>query len=213
MANTESSKQQGNGRSGKDRQHQGEQSYEGQQGSAQQGSPAGQVEQTTQMPARQGSQSLQRHDSFYRSDPFAMFQQLSDQMDEMFDSLFSGRPRRSRQIDMPTLWSPEVDIREENNRLRVCIDLPGIPKDAVKVDIHDGALTVQGERSEESSDATEGKKGFRRSERRYGSFYRSIPLPEGADAENAQANMKEGVLEITIPLPERKQARRLEIQS
>ena len=212
MANTDSSKQQGSGQLGKDRQHQSEQSYEGRQGSAQQDSSADQRGQRSQVSARQGGQSLQRHGSFYGSDPLAMFQHLSDQMDEMFESFFSGRPRRSRQMDMPTLWSPEVDIREESNQLRVCIDLPGIPKDAVKVDVHDGALTVQGERSEESNDETEGK-GFRRSERRYGSFYRSIPLPEGADAENAHASMKEGVLEITIPVPERKQARRLQIQS
>ncbi len=193
MANPDSAKQVGSEQSGKTRQQQGEQGYVGQQGSAQQGSSARQVTQGNQTsPAHQGGQPVQRYG--------------------LFESFFSNRPRRSRQMDMPTLWSPEVDIREDKDQLRVRVDLPGIPKDAVKIDIHDGALTVQGERSEERSDESQGQ-GYRRTERRYGSFYRSIPLPEGADAEKARASMKEGVLEITIPVPERKQARRLEIQS
>lgn len=212
MANPDSAKQAGSEQSGKTRQQQGEQGYVG-QGAAQQGGSARQVTQGNQTSsARQGGQAVQRYGSSFGGDPFAMFQQLSNQMDEMFESFFSNRPRRSRQMDMPTLWSPEVDIREDKDQLRVRVDLPGIPKDAVKIDIHDGALTVQGERSEERSDESQGQ-GYRRTERRYGSFYRSIPLPEGADAEKARASMKEGVLEITIPVPERKQARRLEIQS
>ena len=61
----------------------------------------------------------------------------------------SARPRRGRQMDVATLRAPEVDIREENNQLKVSADLPGIPKDAVRIDIQDGALVIQGERSEE----------------------------------------------------------------
>jgi HSP20 family protein len=150
---------------------------------------------------QRGERSVAR----YGTDPFAMMQQLSEEMDQLFDSFFYG------QAQLQNLWAPEVEMSEEGNQLRICVDLPGISKDNVKVDIHEGMLTVQGERREERTEGGQ-QQGFRRSERRYGSFYRSIALPEAADAEQAQASMKDGVLEITIPLTPAKQARRLEIQ-
>lgn len=145
-------------------------------------------------------------------DPFAMMERLSQEMDQLFDSFFYGRPlaRGGRQSQVPSLWAPEIDICEEGNQLRVSVDLPGVPKDGIKIDIQEGMLTIQGERREERTEGGE-QQGFRRTERRYGSFYRSIPLPDGADAEQAQARMKEGVLEITIPLAQ-KQGRRLQIE-
>jgi HSP20 family protein len=113
---------------------------------------------------------------------------------------------------VPTLWSPEIDIREEQNQLTIHVDLPGVTKDNVKVDIDNGLLTRQGERREERTEGGD-QQGFSRTERRYGSFYRTIPLPEGADTAQAQANMKDGVLDITVPLPDPKQGRRLEIKA
>jgi HSP20 family protein len=152
--------------------------------------------------------------SRYGRDPFEMMQRISDEMDQLFDSFFYGRPiqRQARHQGLQSLWAPEVELCEEGNQLRVCVDLPGVAKDNVKIDIHEGMLTIQGERREERTEGGEGQ-GFRRSERRYGSFYRTIPLPEGVEAENAQARMKDGVLEISIPVTPAKQPRRLEIQS
>ena len=103
--------------------------------------------------------------------------------------------------------APVRDTWEEKIHLRVSVDLPGVPKDAVTIDIHEDMLTIQGERREERAEAGE-QKGLRRTERR--SFYLSIPLPNGADADRARARMKEGVLEITIPLAQ-KRGRRLQI--
>ncbi len=147
------------------------------------------------------------------TDPFSLVQQLSNEMDELFESFFYGRPavRRSRQSELRNLWAPEVEVTQDESQLRISVDLPGISKDDVKVDVQEGALTIHGERREERNEGDE-KHGYRRSERRYGSFYRSIPLPEGADAENAQAQMKEGVLEIRLPLAQRSRGRRLEIK-
>jgi len=151
--------------------------------------------------------------AFNRDPLFASIQRLSDEMDELFDSFFYGRPvqRWSRQSQLQNLWAPEVELCEEGNRLRICVDLPGVSKENVKVDVQEGMLTIQGERREERTEGGE-QQGFRRSERRYGSFYRSIPLPENAESENAQANMKDGVLEIIIPVTPAKQPHRLEIQ-
>jgi HSP20 family protein len=156
----------------------------------------------------QGERSL----SMYR-DPFALMQRLSQEMDELFDSFFYGRPagRQTRDGGLRSLWAPDVEVCEEQNQLRVLIDLPGVSRDNVKVDVHDEGITVQGERREERTEGGE-QQGYRRSERRYGSFYRTIPLPEGAKTEEAKAQMKDGVLEVIVPIPERSRPRRLEIQ-
>jgi len=148
-----------------------------------------------------------------------MMNQLAEQVDHLFDSLLTGRSisRQARQSWMPgqsmmqDMWIPEVEVREQGNQLRIHVDVPGVPRDKVNVDIQDGTLTIRGERSEERSDGDE-EQGYRRSERRYGSFFRSIELPEGVDTENAQAMMKDGVLDITLPYSASKQKRRLEIK-
>ena len=183
-----------------------------------QGSQPGAVQQGREVQVGQGAQSTSLQErrasglTPFVGDPFAMMQRLSDEMDQLFDSFFYGRPLvRPRWSALQSVWAPDVDISEEGNQLRICVDLPGVPRDDIKVDVQDGALTIQGERHEERTEGGEAQ-GFRRSERRYGSFYRSIALPEGADPEQAQARMKDGVLEITVPTTPAKHGRRLEIQ-
>lgn len=182
-----------------------------------QGSHAG-VQGTSEVSVGQGGQGSlqerrQRGVARYGRDPFEMMQRLSDEMDELFESFFSGRPagRGGNRSQLQNLWAPAVEVCEEGNQLQVCVDLPGVSRDNVKVDIQEGMLTIQGERREERNEGGE-QQGFRRSERRYGSFYRSIVLPEGVDGEQAQARMKDGVLEITLPMTPAKQPRRLEIK-
>jgi len=84
-------------------------------------------------------------------------------------------------------------------------DLPGMNKDDVKVEITDEAIILDGERKYEHE---ENEGGVYRSERSYGHFYREIPLPEGVKTENATANFKNGVLEITVDAPKTTQNRR-----
>lgn len=109
-----------------------------------------------------------------------------------------------------SLWYPQVEVRERDGKLVVCADLPGMRKEDVHVEVRDKALILEGERRQESEQREE---GFYRSERSYGRFHRTIPLPEGVNPEQAQANFKDGVLEITVPLPQRQstQGRRIEI--
>jgi len=190
----------------------------GQQSAQESGLQGSQARQQDQVAVQQGghgsgqnrgSQGLQR----YGRDPFSMMQQFADEMDQLFDSFFYGTPARrpGRQSSAPALWSPEVELSQSGSQLRICVDLPGVPKDNVKIDVQDGALVIQGERREERTEGGE-QEGFRRTERRYGSFYRVVPLPEAADAEKAQAQMNDGVLEITVPVAPEKQPRRLEIK-
>ena len=96
-------------------------------------------------------------------------------------------------------WMPQIEVLQNNGQFTVRADLPGLTKDDVKVEITDELLTISGERKEEKEEKRE---GFYRSERSYGSFYRQIPLPEGAKTENAAATFVKGVLEITIPAPQ-----------
>lgn len=142
--------------------------------------------------------------------PFQMFDRLAEDMDRLFGELGLGRgwSRRSR-TDLQA-WSPRVDITQKDNELVVCADLPGMSKDDVKVDVSDNAITIQGERHRESE---EERGGIYRSERSYGSFYREIPLPEGAMTDQAKATFRNGVLEIRMPAPPEhvNRGRRLEI--
>jgi HSP20 family protein len=104
---------------------------------------------------------------------------------------------------------PAVDISERDGKLIVRADLPGMNKDDVKVELSDGNLVIEGERKREHEEES---KGFRRYERTYGSFYRSIPVPEGANLDEARAQFRNGVLEVSIPVPESKGRRTIPIE-
>ena len=141
--------------------------------------------------------------------PFTMLQRWADEMERMFDDFGFGRrwtPGR-REIGTQT-WAPDVEVFQKNNELTIKADLPGLKKDEVAVEITDQAVTIQGERKRELEEEHE---GIFRSERSYGSFWRVIPLPEGAIGEQAKATFRDGVLEITMPAPPTSRGRRLEI--
>jgi HSP20 family protein len=90
-----------------------------------------------------------------------------------------------------------VEVYEQNNEFFVKAELPGLKKQDVNVEVAAGALTISGERREE---VEKSESGFYRSERSYGGFLRTIALPAGATIEKAVATMKDGVLEIKMPL-------------
>jgi HSP20 family protein len=112
---------------------------------------------------------------------------------------------------IPAEWSPRIDVLEREGQFAIRADLPGLSKEDVKVDITDDVLTIQGDRKQQKKEERE---GYCYSECSYGSFYRAIPLPEGADVSKATANFHNGVLEITMPAPAQvgKKARRLEVR-
>jgi HSP20 family protein len=143
--------------------------------------------------------------------PFAMMNRFAEEMERMFEDFGLGRGWLASRLRTGmgemgyTMWSPQIEIFERGGQFIVRADLPGLTKDDVKVDITDEALTIQGERKQEHE---EDREGWHRSERSYGSFYRSIPLPEGIKAEEAKANFRDGVLEISMPAPQREGRRR-----
>jgi HSP20 family protein len=142
--------------------------------------------------------------------PFRALQRMADQMDRMFEDFGVGS-RLMRPFWRETgveAWAPEVDVVQKNNELTIRADLPGLKREDVTVEITDDAVAIQGERRREHEEERE---GYYRTERSYGSFYRVIPLPEGAITEQAKANFKDGVLEITMPAPPSSKGRRLDI--
>lgn len=141
-------------------------------------------------------------------DPFAMLRRMTSEFDRAFDSawpssrwsLFRARPEQES-----ARWLPEIDVFERDNRLVTKVDLPGMKKEDVKVEIADGYLTISGERR---SEAEEKKAEFYRCEREYGSFYRAVPLPDGVQREDVKAQFSNGVLEVSVPLPVKVETKR-----
>jgi HSP20 family protein len=106
-------------------------------------------------------------------------------------------------------WQPRVDISESENALEVKVDLPGIKPEDVDISVTDDRLTIQGERNEEKETKD---KTVHRVERRYGSFYRSIALPTGTQADDVSAESDNGVITIRLPKPAESKAKRISVK-
>ena len=152
--------------------------------------------------------------------PFEFFDRMTDEMDRTFARLWRdfGSPRRSLlsragfgSRSGQGLWSPRIEAIQKGDQFLVRAELPGLKKDDVQVELTEDAVTVRGERREEHEEERE---GYFHSEREYGQFHRTIPLPEGVIAESAKASFRNGVLEISMQAApaEASRGRRLEIQ-
>lgn len=134
--------------------------------------------------------------------PFDLMRRMTEEMDRLFGTVNawgSGSSTGSR------MWSPPIEVTEREGAMVVSVELPGISKDDVKVELMPDGLLIQGERKEEHE---EQQKGVLRSERRYGRFSRLIPLPEGVEAGQAKAEFNNGMLEVRIPISEETRQRR-----
>lgn len=161
--------------------------------------------------------------SGYGSGPFSVMRRISDEMDRLFENfgmgrgLFESEPDQGRSWDVgnygasaPSMWSPHIEVCERNGKLLIQADLPGMKRDDVHVRVEDDEVIIQGERRQEQS---QNQSGYYRSERSYGSFYRTIPLPEGINADSANATFRDGVLEIELDAPRQPQrGRTLEVR-
>jgi HSP20 family protein len=161
------------------------------------------------------------------NNPFAVMQRMAEDMDRLFEQFGFGRAGlglgpslgsfvgsdiadRSQPFgSLGTLWAPQVETIQRDDRLVVRADLPGVNKDDVHVEVENGVLTISGERRNERNEERE---GFYRSERSYGQFFRAIPLPDGVQTDQCEAKFNDGVLEISLPVPKHEEHRAKRIQ-
>ena len=141
-----------------------------------------------------------------RWEPVRELSSLQNDVNRLFNTLFdtptTGNGARRR-------WIPAIDLVETEDHFVLKADLPGLTEEDVHIDVDGDVLTVSGERKSEHEDKRD---GYVRIERSYGSFRRSLTLPEGVDADAVTASFDRGVLEVSIPKPEQRKPRRVSIQ-
>jgi HSP20 family protein len=147
------------------------------------------------------------------ADPFLAFRR---EMNRVFDDFLSGAGLPSLVGNAPRAMglaelTPQLDVSETDQEVRIAAELPGISEDDVEVEVADDVLTIRGEKSAERE---EKERDYHLTERAEGSFARSLVLPFPVDPEQVQARFKDGVLTITIPKPEemRQKARKIEVK-
>jgi HSP20 family protein len=151
--------------------------------------------------------------------PFAAMRQLSREMDRLMDSFFErgfGLPMwdpgsRDDNSQFGVLRTPQIDVQQREDAIIVRADLPGVRKEDVQVEVKDQALVISGQRREDYEEGDEDR-GYRSVERRYGSFYQTVPLPQGTNPEQITAEMRDGVLKVKLPLSENARPRRIQVQ-
>ena len=131
-----------------------------------------------------------------RPEPF------STEFNRLFNSLWEQSAATSQR------WVPEMDLVETDDHYVLKADLPGMKQEDVSLELNDGTLTISGERKAEYERK---EKGFFRLERSFGKFSRSLTLPDGVDPDKIEAAFHDGVLEVTIPKPEQRKPRRIEV--
>jgi HSP20 family protein len=133
-----------------------------------------------------------------RPEPF------SREVDRLFDTFFGGEREAGRR------WLPPMDLVEADDHFVLKADLPGLAEGDVSIEVQDGTLTISGERQAEHESR---ERGWYRIERSFGSFSRSLTLPDGVDPDSISAEFDRGVLEVRIPKPEERKPRRVAIKA
>lgn len=134
---------------------------------------------------------------------FDRFSSLRDELDRIFDFALP-----SRDSGLFGGWTPALNVHDEKDKLVVNVELPGFRKEDINLSLHEGVLTVSGERKQER----ERKEGETfRSERHFGRFQRSVTLPASVNGSNVTATYKDGVLTIDLPKAEEAKPRQIAV--
>lgn len=124
---------------------------------------------------------------------------------DLFDDFFSLKPSGFFDYD----WVPAIDVQEDNKMIYVKADMPGLEEKDIDVSIEKGMLSIRGEKSEERRDSNDKRAII--TERKYGSFHRSLRLPDGVKLDEVKASFKNGVLAIEIPREKPVEPKKLKI--
>ncbi len=144
-------------------------------------------------------------------DPFEEMRRMQEWVEQMFSEI----PETARLLPSGVgegtgrTAVPAVDLVDKDDKLLLKADMPGIPKENIKVEVKGDRIEISAETKEESE---EEKEGYIRRERSYTSYYRSIPLPTKVDSEKIDASFKDGVLTIEMPKVEAAEVKRIEVK-
>ena len=127
-------------------------------------------------------------------------------IDHFFNDFFSMEPARVYN----EAWYPRIDVSEDENAIRVKADVPGITEKEISVTVEKSVLTISGEKKEERKEEDD-KRRYIVSERSYGSFCRTIQLPDAIKADAIRASFKDGVLTVEVPKAEEVKPRKIEV--
>lgn len=131
---------------------------------------------------------------------------LRDEIDRLFDL---SAPGVTRDAALFSGWTPAIDVHQDKDHVFVKCELPGMKKEDIDISLHNGTLTISGERKSES----EHKEGeWFRSERFFGKFHRSVSLPTPVDSAHVKASYKDGILTVTLPKAEEAKPKQIEVQ-
>jgi HSP20 family protein len=130
---------------------------------------------------------------------------LRDELDSLFELPFWSNFQRQAQLFSG--WSPALDIYQNNENVIARVELPGMRKEDIEISLHDGMLTISGERKAESA---EGEKA-ERTERYVGKFRRSVSLPTLVDANKVAAYYRDGILTVTLPKAEEAKPKQIQV--
>jgi len=140
------------------------------------------------------------------TNPFKDIEKVRSEMDRLLDTFLFGVPQK-RDFLEEAEWLPAVDVAETKNGVVVNVEAPGMDPKEFDISVREGTLTIRGEKKQEK---VEGKENYHLVERRYGTFTRSIPLPQEVESDKISASYKNGVL--TVVLPKSKEAKKKEIK-
>ncbi|MCS4040620.1 Hsp20/alpha crystallin family protein [Salinibacter ruber] len=140
-----------------------------------------------------------------RRTPNRTVRDLQREVDSIFDRFFG----RGGDDDTSTVWAPRTDLSETDDAFRIRLDVPGMTKDDIAINLQNNTLTVSGERSSERQKDSE---EYVRVERAFGTFHRTFTLPDAVDPDRVEATYDEGVLTINVPKTEKSTRRQIEIQ-
>jgi HSP20 family protein len=139
-----------------------------------------------------------------RAPEWRPFDSLRNQVDRLFHDFETGFLQSPFYRDVDNLWhrdaafpvTPALDIVEKDSAFEITAELPGLDAKNIELSVSDDVLTIKGEKNEEREEKTKDRYV---SERRYGSFRRSVQLPSSVDANKIEANYKSGILTVTLP--------------
>jgi HSP20 family protein len=137
---------------------------------------------------------------------FGGLSNLRDEIDRLFEAPLSELARTSQILSG---WTPALDLHEDKDNFLVKIELPGMKKEDIEVTMHEGSLSISGERKSEQK--FEGADVYR-SERYFGHFQRTVTLPAPVAADKIKAQYKDGVLTVTLPKAEEAKPKQIDVQ-